>query len=471
LQRETTSKRRELDQFSHRQQRISLRESVMKTRRLSQIFAALVTFASFTLGLGMSAQAQTESTLYNFPGGYIGGLPESDLIMDSAGNLYGTTLEGGGPPSKCGTSESSCGTVFELSPSSGGTWTETVLHSFSGDANGGRLFSGLVQDAAGNLYGTTTDGGNLSACVGGDYQGVGCGVVFKLSRDSAGHWKETVLYTFSGGADGAFPFADLMLDSAGNIYGTTVYGGFMSGCAKLGCGVVFRLTRTTTGWHEAVLHSFGGNNVEGNYPSALVQDASGNLYGTVLQGGAISSSCESGCGMAFELSPTSSGPWTFTLIHSFTGGSDGANPSSSLTLDTAGNLFGVTQHGGANSVGNTYKLSPSGSSWVETVIYNFTAVPGVVYPSGALHFDAAGNLYGASKFGGSGRECSSDGCGVVYKLSPSGGSWTETDLYSFTGTPVDGDSPNGALRDAAGNLYGTASGGNPGYGDVFEVTP
>jgi uncharacterized repeat protein (TIGR03803 family) len=441
----------------------------MNTRKLSRTFATLVTLATFTIGLGASAQAQTETTLYNFPGGYIGGLPESDLIMDSAGNLYGTTLEGGGPASKCGTSESSCGTVYELSPGSGGTWTETILHSFSEDANGGRLFSGLVQDAAGNFYGTTTDGGNLAACIGGIFPGEGCGVAFKLSRDSAGHWKETVLYTFNGGADGALPFADLILDAAGNLYGTTQYGGFLNGCGKIGCGVVFRLTHTSTGWHETVLHSFGGIN-EG-YPAALVQDASGNLYGTVLQGGASTSTCSSGCGMAFELSPTSSGPWTFTLMHSFTGGSDGANPSSSLTFDTAGNLFGVTQHGGANSVGNAYELSPFGSSWVETVIYNFTAVPGVIYPSGSLHFDPAGNLYGASQFGGSGRECSSYGCGVIYKLSPSGGSWTETDLYSFTGTTVDGESPNGVLRDAAGNLFGAASGGNPGYGVVFEVTP
>src|ERR1700727_3349904 len=298
---------------------------MMKTRKLSRILAALVTIAAFILGLGMSAQAQTETTLFNFPGGFIGGKPESDLIMDSAANLYSTTWFGGGTASKCDTSESSCGTVFELSPGSGGTWTETVLHPFTGDANGGRLFAGLVQDAAGNLYGATTDGGNLSACIGGDYPGEGCGVVFKLSRDSAGHWKETVLYTFSGGADGAIPYATLILDAAGNLYGTTQYGGFMSGCGKLGCGVVFRLTHTATGWHEAVLHSFSGNSVEANFPSALVQDSSGKLYGTLSQGGAVTSACELGCGAAYQLSPTSSGPWIYTVMHSFTGGTDGAN--------------------------------------------------------------------------------------------------------------------------------------------------
>lgn len=437
----------------------------MNARKSSRTLMSILTLATFAFGLTVRAQAQYP-VLYNFAGNWTGGTPESSLVLDGAGNLYGTTVLGGGKPNKCTQIDEDCGTVFELSPGSGGAWNYSILHGFTGDANGGSPFKSLVRDAAGNLYGTTIDGGDNAACSGGQYFNVGCGVVFELSKNSSGLWKETVLYTFKGGTDGANPFSDLWLDAAGNLYGTTQFGGSLNGCSNDGCGVAYRLSRTSTGWHEAVLYAFPGQFGRVQYPEDLVQDSSGNLYGTTINGG--NPAC--GCGTVFRLSPSSSGPWTETVLYEFAGGTDGSNPGFGLTLDAAGNLYGVTELGGANGFGSVFELSPgSGGSWTETQLYSFAGGSDAQYPRTGPSFDPSGNLYGSSIFGGGDTfDCIPNGCGVIYELSPGSGGWSENVVYSFQAAL--GYYPNGIIRDAAGNLYGTTStGGTAGQGIVFRV--
>jgi uncharacterized repeat protein (TIGR03803 family) len=287
-------------------------------------------------------------------------------------------------------------------------------------------------------------------------------VVFRLSPTGT----ETILHTFSGGVDGRFPHAGLTRDAAGNLYGTTVGGGPTSTCQfSNGCGVVFELIRcdsAPSGYDFKVLHAFTGS--DGAQPAAgLIRDATGNLYGTATSGGAH------GQGVVFKLSPGG----TYTVLYSFTGGADGAEPIAGLVRDAAGNLYGTTQYGGATSTcspplgcGVVFKLSPTGT---ETVLHSFTRGADGAFPYAGLIQDAAGNLYGTAVAGGAtSGVCGLGGCGVVFKLSPTG---TETVLHTFTGG--DGEGPEGDLiRDATGNVYGTASSGGPGgFGVVFKLTP
>jgi uncharacterized repeat protein (TIGR03803 family) len=374
------------------------------------------------------------------------------LIRDGAGNLYGTTQNGGGS----GACYRGCGTVFKLSPTGG----ETVLHSFSGE-DGSDLYAGLIGDAAGNLYGTTAIGGVVStACPSRN-----CGVVFKLGPTGT----ETVLHTFAGyPTDGANPFAALLRDAAGNLYGTTNAGGAFSPCFQTlfnnGCGTVFEVSATGT---ETVLYSFSGG-ADGADPFAeLIRDAAGNLYGTTV-GGGPSSVCGGGCGTVFKLSPSG----TETVLHTFSGGADGGAPVAGLIRDAAGNLYGTTTSGGSvnrlclgdgDTCGVVFRLSPTGT---ETVLHSFTRGDGA-NPNAGLIADSAGNLYGTTEFGGA------YGRGVVFELSrcdsaPSGYDFKV--LYSFTGG-ADGAFPIARLvRDATGNLYGTTYlGGTYDYGVVFRL--
>ena len=331
--------------------------------------------------------------LYSFTAGADGADPVAGLVRDTAGNLYGTTVVGG---------TSNSGVVFKLSP----TGTETVLYSFSGGADGGQPVAGLVRDAAGSLYGTTRGGGSSACSLGAG----NCGVVFKVSPTRT----ETVLHSFTGGADGAFPQAGLIQDLGGNLYGTTALGGATSTCnPSFGCGVVFKLTLTGT---ETVLHSFTGAD-GGPYALGLIQDAAGNLYGTTNEGG--SSACEGGCGAVFKLSPIGIG----TVLHRFTGGADGFWPFAGLIQDTAGNLYGTTLAGGAESqrcvqptCGVVFRLSPTGT---ETVLHTFTGSADGGSPQAGLIQDAAGNLYGTAAIGGATNTCNPPyGCGVVFRLTP-----------------------------------------------------
>jgi uncharacterized repeat protein (TIGR03803 family) len=404
------------------------------------------------------AIAQTERVLHSFGSNTKAGLaPASNLIFDSRGNLYGTTIEGG---------TDNVGTVFELTPKPGGAWTELLLHSFAESGHDGQSpYSGLIFDSAGNLYGTTTAGGVGSG-----------GIVFELSPPvpPSTRWSEKVLHNFLAynNRDGNYPDANLLFDSAGNLYGTTEGGGDYGG------GTVFELSPATGGsWIETVLHSFNPSVSVGdgkNPKASLILDSAGNLYGTAWAGGPF------GGGTVFELSPSTGGSWTENILHNFAGGiGDGAQPQGALIFDSTGNLYGTTSQGGPEGGGTVFKLTPSsGGSWTETVLYFFYPVfPSTDgnYPLGNLVFDSSGNLYGTTATGGIGN-CFGLGpvCGIVYKLTPAAGPWTETVLHYFNDNGSDGYYPfAGLVPGSGGNLYGATelggTAGRGGGGTVFVI--
>jgi len=315
-------------------------------------------------------------TLHTFVG-TDGANPTPGLVADQNGNLFGTTSQGG-----VGTS--AAGTVFKLAPPGtvGGAWTETVLHTFTGGADGAHPYAGLFLDTSGNLYGTTNAGGAFNY-----------GTVFEL--DSTG--TETVLYSFTGLLDGAYPYAGVVLDSAGNLYGTTNAGGAFSH------GTVYKVDASNS---ETVLHSFNGG-TDGAYPSAgLTLDAAGNLYGTANEGGATGTTGDDGT--IFELNTTG----TFTVLHTFSGSVGGGNPAAGMILNSAGKLCGVTTEGGDHDDdGTVFELDPATSTF--TLLHTFTAGGGGAYPYTGLVLDSAGNLYGATVSGGTGM-----GRGLAYKIIP-----------------------------------------------------
>jgi len=461
-----------------------------------------------TLMLAVSALAQdSETVLHTFTGGQDGAVGGSHLVADSAGNLYGTAFAGGSKSTKCepNTGLPGCGVVFKLTPTAHG-WKETVLHTFTAGKDGGIPTGGVILDSAGNLYGTTLFGGDHKPlnCQAGPGFPPGCGVVFKLTPTHCGPWEETVLYTFTGGTDGNEPWGNLTFDSSGNLYGTTSIGGNLN-CPAYGCGVVFKLTPTPRGpWKETVLYTFN-EGTDGGFPysAGLAFDSQGNLYGVTKFGGDLSANCQGnpGCGVVYQLAPTPSGPWTETVLHAFTGGTDGADPLFGVTLDANGNVYGTTLWGGnasePNCLGGDGGNIPPGcgvvyeltqGTWEETVLYTFTGGSDGANDFSPLIFDSAGNLYGNTASGGdlaaqnpacyNGNEPT--GCGVVFKLTPAEQApWTESVLYAFTGG-TDGAGPeSNLLLDSAGNLYGVAQNGGDfnsecggtGCGVVFELQP
>jgi uncharacterized repeat protein (TIGR03803 family) len=363
------------------------------------------------------------TVLYGFTGGTDGGVPQAGVVLDSAGNLYGTASSGG----------NGTGVVYKLDA----TGQETVLFSFlTVPAGGSAPGSGVVGDSAGNLYGTTVFGG-IGSCI-DDLPG-GCGVLYKL--DSAGHY--TVLHRFTGGADGGAPEAGVILDSAGNLYGTTNEGG------PANAGVVYKLDAAG---NFTVLHTFTGG-AGGSGPQAgVIRDSEGNLYGTTAYGGIANA------GVVYKLDTASQE----TVLYSFTGEADGFLPYAGVIRDSAGNLYGTTVAGGAGTLydgfGVVYKLDAAGNY---TVLHTFTGADGGNPYSGVI-LDSAGNLYGTTTYGGLDTGESYTGLGVVYKLNAAG---NYTVLYAFTG--VDGEAPfAGVILDSAGNLYGTAGGGE---GVVYKL--
>lgn len=400
--------------------------------------------------------------LYKFPGGtatVAASGPIGGAILDAAGNLYGTTPYGG-----------VAGMVCEVHASG----QRNMLYSFP-TASGGTTPVGVVFGPGGELYGATTLGGKANA-----------GVIYKVNATG----NETVLYSFTGGADGGLPLVGVVLDSAGNLYGSTHSGGGAN------VGVVYRLD---TAGHYTVLYSFTGG-ADGGLPSAVILDSAGNLYGTTFEGGAAN------LGVVYKLDTAGS----YTVLHSFTGEADGSEPDAGVVLDSAGNLYGTTFYGGAGA-GVVYKMSPSGQETVlhsftggadganpdagvirdsagnlygtnvnfgpggggvvykldkagnYTVLYGFSAGAGGSTPFSGVIRDSSGNLYGTT-FSGGGTGCGGTGCGVVYKVSPSG---QETVLYTFTSEV---DPWAGVIRDSAGNLYGATSvGGTTGGGVVYKL--
>jgi uncharacterized repeat protein (TIGR03803 family) len=378
--------------------------------------------------------------------------PFAGLIFDQSGNLYGTTY---------GVNSSPSGTVFKLTPNPDGTWSESVLYSFcslTGCSDGSGPRGVLIFEATGNLYGTTLSGGDADS-----------GVVFKLTLNPDGGWSESVLYKFAGGQDGSSPDCGLIFDKAGNLYGTTAYGG-----ADYYHGTVFKLTPNPIGnWPESVLYNFTGKN--GSSPRAgMIFDQAGNLYGTTVWGGNRNGQCGgTGCGVVFKLTPKPDGNWIEGALHWFTGGKDGAYPDAGLIFDHAGNLYGMTVGGGAFGSGTVFKLAPRpDGSWEEKVLHDFTGGEQGGDPSASLIFDTVGSLYGTTASGGDLSLCQGLGCGVVFKLAPNtNGGWSETVLHRFYDHP--GALPYaGVIFDAAGSLYGTTSGdGALTFGSVFEITP
>ncbi len=413
-----------------------------------------------------------------------------------------------------------------------GSWAASkfkVLYAFKGGTDGAFPSGALVSDSEGRLYGTTFAGGINSNC---SDNGTGCGTVFQLSPTQNGEWTKITLYSFQNGADGANPNGDMIFDSSGNLYGTTLVGG--EGIAY-GCGTTFEMVPGSGGWTESVVYTFCSlsGDADGSFPNpGLVQDSDGNLYGTTLSGGSglggiafalmpgsggltskalydfcLVNNCSSkgsnpaaglvsdaagnfygtttqggmyrswcggfpgGCGVVFQLKHDSQGNWTQSVIHAFDQGPEGAQPGVRLTFDKQGDLYGTTSTDGVFGSGTAFRLTPiSHGRWKYSVLYDFRS--GLHLGSGLL-IDAAGNLYGALGAGGIGPCSGGAGCGLVYKLAPQeNGRWRFTALHKFTGAQ-DGGEPSGDLiLDRQGNLYGTAGlGGAGGNGVVFELMP
>ncbi len=412
----------------------------------------------------------TEKVLYSFGQAPDGNYPAASLVFDGSGNLYGTTVQGGA---------FGYGSVFKLAPGNG-VWTETVIYSFCPHRiscpDGATPYSSLVLDAAGNLYGTTYQGGAYASSVASDSRD---GVVFELTPQLDGTWTETVLHSFGNGTDGVGPLAGLVFDRAGNLYGTTAAGGTTASSSCFGgCGTVFELSPGTKGqWTEMVLYDFCSQAgcADGNDPdAALIFDVAGNLYGTTFYGGTPGLHLS---GTVFELTPGENGQWVQTVLYMFQGAPDGSNPHARLIQDKSGNLYGTTASGGSaqggGSVNNgiAFKLTPeSGGQWTESLLHVFCSNDPCTdgsQPLGDLVFDKAGNLYGTTFSAGAFQ------WGVVFEFMPGNdGNWIEVPLYAFQGA-TDGLNPHaGAILDASGNVYGlTYQGGTYGYGLVFEVTP
>ena len=462
---------------------------------VSKALAVMTVTLMAALILAPSAWAADKyQVLHSFQGGSSDGAgPVGGLIFDDVGNLYGATVYAGSG-GNC-VIDQGCGTAFMLAPKGDGTWTESVIFNFTDYSLGGASWpaAGLVRDGSGNLYGTLSIGGPNCWSHESPYE---CGAVFELTPNGDGTWTQNILHYFVG-TDGSQPGSGLIFDASGALYGTTPWGGSgkCSANSNAGCGTVFKLAPNSDGsWTETVLHSFTGGR-DGAYPTAsLIFDPAGNLYGTTNYGGVaicpqyLGWGVEPGCGTVFKLTPNSGGTWTETVLHRFTGHQDGGWPLASLILDAAGTLYGTASVGGTASkichdywndkpgCGLVFSLAlGSGGKWVEHVIHDFYG--GGQSPAASLIFDAAGNLYGTTSNGGGGG-CygfygNKMGCGIVFQLAPqAGGPWKKQLLYSFTGGS-DGANPNGSLVfDAAGNLYGaTGGGGAYGYGTVFEITP
>ncbi len=401
------------------------------------LLAASLGFA-LTVAAIPAVQAQTYTNLYSFNGQSGGKLPYSGVTIGPGGVLYGATSEGG---------HSNYGVVYRLAHRGSG-WILTTLYEFKGGTDGAFPYGGITFGPGGYMYGTTYSGGD------GDH-----GTVFRMSAPTGPcfttscPWPETVIYRFKGGSDGAYPlFSDVVFDQAGNLYGTT------TGDNNGNAGTVFKLTPTGGGgeWTETILYSF----THGEQPYAgLTFDKAGNLYSTTAGGGLTTGPCgQAGCGTVYELTPSGSG-WVEQTLYEFTGGSDGASPFGGVAIDPSGNLYGTTQDFNGGTV---WELQPSGGGWKLSTLYTFDAQGGPQYrPT----LDAAGNLYG-SVFE------YAPYSGVIYKLTRSGGGWTETDLVDFGNGQNDGRFPYGSVvLDTSGNVYGTTlEGGSQGNGNVWEIT-
>ena len=379
---------------------------------------SLLALAALTLvSAANGAQASTETTLYSFTD-TSGAQPMAGVTRDKAGNLYGTATYGG----------SGYGTVFKLAPDG----TETTLHSFTGGSDGKSPYGAVILDQKGNVYGTASYGG-----------AEGYGDVYKIAANG----RFSVLYSFTGGNDGSSPESPLFRDKAGDLFGTAKNRG------GSGYGTVFKLAPDGT---ETTLYSFTGRS-DGAYPIAgLVQDKAGNVYGTASYGGA------EGYGDVYKIAANG----TFSVLYSFTGGSDGANPSSNVIVDKSGNLYGTTPDGGSASEGVVFEIATNGT---ESILHTFTGRSDGGFPGGGLVMGKKHTLYGTTLVGGVAAGCTAGaGCGTIFSLGLKKG--TEKVLYAFTGESSDGANPGPLTLDKQTDIfYGSAQyGGAKNFGTVFE---
>ncbi|MFZ0314523.1 MAG: choice-of-anchor tandem repeat GloVer-containing protein [Candidatus Korobacteraceae bacterium] len=417
-----------------------MRENIGKCT-ISNVGVAVVLTFVLAIIAGPAAQAQTFNVIYSYAGSGTSAHAIGGVTVDRRGNLYGTTAWGGsGTPGtvyemrhtgsgfvyselhafgggangdfpwdaptigpngslyatmNVGGADGE-GTVVNLQPPSVACrsvscpWNETDLYNFTRQSDGGNPQSGIIFDAHGNIYGTNVNGGS------------GYGVVYEMTPSGDG-WTYQVLYTFTGGRDGANPASLLLFDSAGNLYGTAMSGG-LPGCTGFGCGTVYKLSPSGSGWTETTLYSFT-NGADGAEPSAgLVADSAGNLYGATP-------GSDGNGGTVFELSPSGEN-WVFNLIYDLSG--PGPGPSQNLVRDAAGNLYGVTWGDGAYNQGNVFKLAPTSNGWTYTSLHDFSNGSDGSNALGGLTMDSSGVLYGTTYDGGS-AECA---CGVVFEITP-----------------------------------------------------
>jgi hypothetical protein len=447
----------------------------MKTFVTSTRFVAAAFIAIMISGIAL-ARAESihphEMILYSFQNGNDGAQPLASLIMDKDGSLFGTTAGMGGDP--C---QPPCGTVFKLSPpiGAGGAWKFRVLYDFTGGSDGGIPHGNVIFGPDGNLYGTGVRGREI---------GLG-GVVFRLKRPAVpdGQWKYEVLYHFRGGFDANAPQGGLIFDKSGNLFGTAALGGQFSN------GAVFEASppiRRGGNWTESIIYSFGSG-ADGFFPLAgLAIDGAGDLFGTTEFGGTFTSYCQSGCGTVFELSPAPHKTWTYTVIQKFDGKTDGATPEDPLLFDGSGNIYGTTLEGQGNASGGyggaAFELTPppaKGQNWSENVLYLFPEyLYDAGYSSAGLIFDSAGNLYGTSQSGGPLYE------GTAFELrrpEMPGAPWTDKILHNFNKTHGGSTYPfNALVFGVGGELYGTTPYGGygnclfgriKGCGTIFELAP
>lgn len=425
----------------------------------------LTVIGLFPAFLSGAPPASKEKVIYAFKGGSDGLQPQSELVFDATGSLYGTTTFGGIVSQYC---QYGCGTVFKLTPTKEG-WKHQVLYSFAGlPVDGERPMSGLIFDRSGNLYGTTFAGGSHE-----------WGTVFQLSPSANGKWVEKVLYSFNA-SDGADLTANLTLDNKGNLYGTASGGGYFDELCEDGCGTAFELSPQANGsWVETTLHVFQDAPDGAKPSSGLVMDSDGNLYGATSYGGngrcdRYSFNGPPGCGSLYKLN--FSKQWTESVAYNFArGGGFGVYPSGGLIVGPVGRLYGSSQAGG-DGYGAVFELHDSEKKgWQQESLHSFSGRPDGRTTIGRLARDANGNLFGVASARGK------DVTAIVFELHRSKNQWKEKVLYRF---PTHGEYgffiSAGLVVDSSGHIYGTTgAGGNMdsgctepgGCGTVYEVTP
>lgn len=400
-----------------------------------QRFLRITTTFTVAIFFSLSAPAQSFTVIHNFSGGADGGQPTAGPTLDRSGNLYGTSFFGG----------SGFGIVYKASHH-GSSWLLNPLYSFTGQGDGALPYYGAVAlGPDGTPYGTTSSGGIGES-----------GTVFNVRpRPNACNtvicpWMDTTVHQFGTGTDGIQPTGGVIFDSAGNMYGTTFHGG------ATGNGTVWEATRSGQNWTESVIYNFAGGGDGGNPVAGVIMDANGNLYGTTYDGGTF------GFGTVYQLTRSGSN-WTKSILYIFQNGTDGRAPSGGLVFDNAGNLYGTTSFGGSNGGGTVYELTAAGGVWNFTTLVSFSGTAG---PYNNLTLDSAGNLYGTTYRDGV------SGAGSVFKLTQSGGIWFFSDLHDFTGGSDGGFVTGGVAVDSNGNVFGTTqSGGSSNQGVIFEITP